>query len=105
MSMQEVIESKLADGIRVVGLEVINESYMHNVPPGSESHFKVIIISDEFSDQRHIQRHQKINHILREELSGGIHALSIQTLTPEEWKERGGAAFPSPECLGGSKKD
>ena len=29
-------------------LEIINESYMHNVPKGSETHFKVVVISDVF---------------------------------------------------------
>ena len=49
MSVQTRIEEKIVDAIPVLGLEVINESYMHNVPPGSESHFKVVIISDEFT--------------------------------------------------------
>lgn len=36
-------------------LEVINESYMHNVPKGSETHFKVIVVADTFQDMSLIQ--------------------------------------------------
>ena len=64
MSLQHVIEKKLIDSIPLLGLEVINESYMHNVPPGSESHFKVIIISDDFEGERLIRRHQRVNKVL-----------------------------------------
>ena len=103
MTVQEVIEQKLVDAIPLAGLEVINESHMHNVPPGSESHFKVIIISDEFEGERLVKRHQRVNAVLADELAGVIHALAIQTLTPEEWTAKGGQTMPSPACLGGSK--
>ncbi len=103
MTVQETIERKLVAAIPVVGLEVINESYMHNVPPGSESHFKVVIISDEFEGERLVKRHQRVNSVLAEELAGSVHALALQTLTSEEWTEKGGKTMPSPECLGGGK--
>ena len=103
MSVQTKIEEKIVDAIPVLGLEVINESYMHNVPPGSESHFKVVIISDEFTGQRLLQRHQRVNQILADELAGEIHALSNQALTAVEWDNKGEKTMPSPKCLGGSK--
>jgi BolA protein len=103
MTVQEVIEQNLVDAIPLAGLEVINESHMHNVPPGSESHFKVIIISDEFEGERLVRRHQRVNTVLADELAGPVHALAMQTLTPEEWKAKGGQTMPSPECLGGGK--
>ena len=31
---------------------MINESYMHNVPKGSETHFKVVVVSPEFNEVR-----------------------------------------------------
>ena len=102
MSLQTKIEEKIVEAIPVLGLEVINESYMHNVPPGSESHFKVVVISDEFTGQRLLQRHQRVNQILADELANDIHALSIQALTPEEWDKKGGEIMPSPKCLGGN---
>jgi len=73
------------------------------VPPGSESHFKVVIIYDEFEGARLVKRHQRINEVLAEELAGSVHALAIQTLTPGEWEEKGQEVMPSPQCLGGGK--
>ena len=105
MSVQDRIEEKIVDAIPILGLEVINESHMHNVPEGSESHFKVVVISDDFVGQRLIQRHQRVNKILAEELAGDVHALSIQAMTAEEWDNKGGKVMPSPKCLGGSKVD
>ena len=59
-------------------LEVINESHKHNVPKGSESHFKVVIVSDMFEGKAIIERHRMVNSALSEELKQSIHALSIQ---------------------------
>ena len=51
---------------------------MHNVPSGSESHFKVVVISDKFDKMNLIGRHRLVHETLSEELCGSIHALSIQ---------------------------
>lgn len=45
------IKKKLIDFLNPSYIEVINESYMHNVPKGSETHFKVIVVSDLFKDK------------------------------------------------------
>lgn len=103
MSMQQTIETKINEALDPVHLEVINESSMHNVPPGSESHFKLIVVSERFVDEKLLTRHRMINAILADELQGRIHALSMHTLTPEEWFERAGKTSDSPPCLGGAK--
>lgn len=46
--IQDVIEKKLSDEFQPEFLKVINESDMHNVPRGSESHFKVTVVSERF---------------------------------------------------------
>lgn len=104
MSIQTTIENKLADGINALHLEVINESDNHNVPAGSESHFKVVLVSNDFEGQNLIARHRSINKILEEELKNKIHALALHTYTESEWRERNGDAPMSPPCLGGSAK-
>ncbi|MGD8926596.1 MAG: BolA/IbaG family iron-sulfur metabolism protein [Thioalkalispiraceae bacterium] len=101
MTVQAEIEKKLADGINAMHMEVINESSNHNVPPGSESHFKVVLVSDDFADKKLLQRHQLVNQILAEELQGKIHALAIHTYTESEWQEISGGAPMSPPCQGG----
>lgn len=100
------IESKLLQNLNPIHLDVINESYMHNVPKGSETHFKVVIVSEEFNQMKNlIQRHRKINEILSEELANGVHALSIVAKTPEQWQTTDGQNIaPSPKCRGGFGK-
>jgi len=103
MQRQRTIEAKLRDGLAPAHLQVINESHMHSVPPGSETHFKVVVVSDRFSGMPRVRRHQAVNGLLAEELAEGLHALSLSTLTPEEWQARGGEVLASPPCHGGSK--
>ena len=107
MTIQETITQKLTDAFSPEHLEVVNESYMHNVPEGSESHFKVLIVCDDFKDKMLIARHRSVNKILDMELKkdkseGGIHALALHTMTMEEWFAKGKAP-ESPECLSGGK--
>jgi BolA protein len=105
MKVQRSIEAKVAEALAPAHLDVINESHMHSVPPGSESHFKLVIVSDRFDGLSRVKRHQTVNGILAKELSEDIHALSMETLTAEEWERRGHTTFDSPACLGGGKAD
>lgn len=105
MSVQSIIEDKIGAALAPAHLEVVNESHMHNVPPGSESHFRLVIVSDRFDDTPRVRRHQMVNGILEAELREKIHALSMQTLTAAEWEARGGQTMASPPCLGGGKTD
>jgi len=102
MSIQTTIEQKLAGEFDTAFLQVENESHMHNVAPGSESHFKVTIVSDSFRDQMLIKRHRMVNKALEQGLQR-IHALALHTLTPEEWEARQGLVADSPKCHGGGK--
>jgi len=103
----EAIERKLTSTFSPVHLEVRNESHMHNVPAGSETHFKVIVVSEKFKDARTpIARHRLVNATLKEEVAadGPVHALSIVALIPEKWQEKidkGESVGPSPNCRGG----
>lgn len=68
--------------------ELINESHMHNVPKGSETHFKLIIVSNAFENLPLVQRHRKVFHVVNKELQangGTVHALSITAKTAAEW--------------------
>lgn len=88
-------------------IEVRNESHMHNVPRNSETHFKVIVISEKFKDTKTpISRHRLVNEVLKEEVAadGPVHALSIVAMTPDKWKlklDNGEKIGPSPNCRGG----
>jgi len=103
--MAQRIEGKLGEALGPVHLEVINESGMHSVRPGSETHFKVLVVSTAFEGLSLVARHRRVNETLREELASGVHALSIRALTPSQWEGGGSDGFVSPRCLGGSKAD
>lgn len=104
MTVEATIQEKLLAAFSPLHLDVVNESHQHNVAPGSESHFKVVIVSDTFKGERLIKRHRAVNKILAHELSEKIHALALHTYTEEEWKEHYAENTPlSPKCLGGSK--
>lgn len=100
----EVIEAKLKQALAPSHFELVNESHMHSVPPNSETHFKLILVTDAFEGLRPVARQQKVYALLKEELAGPVHALAQHTYTPQEWSKRNGVP-DSPNCLGGSKAD
>ena len=100
-SIETTIKKKMEDNLSPVFLEVINESGKHRVPPDSESHFKLVVVSADFEGCSLLARHRTIHELLSQELAGGIHALSIQALTPLEWENKNKASRPTPPCLGG----
>jgi stress-induced morphogen len=102
MIVQGRIEAKLRADLDPELLEVHNESHMHAVPKGSESHFRVLVVSPQFEGLARVGRHRRVHQSLRDELAQGVHALAIDAWTPAEWTERA-AASVSPQCLGGSK--
>ncbi len=104
MKIQKKIEHLLETGLRLQHLEVINESGGHNVPEGSETHFKLVMVSSEFDNMPLLARHRKVYALLDEVLREGVHALAIHALTGREWQERHGDVPLSPPCLGGRKK-
>lgn len=99
MTIQQLIEAKLTAALSPTVLEVINESHMHRVEPGSESHFKVVIVSEQFTGQRLLARHRQVNAVLADELAGAVHALALHTYTETEWREKGHAPR-TPSCVG-----
>ena len=99
------IRRKLEDGFSPVELQVINESHMHAGPPNRETHFKVVIVGDAFAGKARVMRHRAVNRALAAELEAGVHALSIQAWTPDEFTARGGVIPDSPLCRGGSKAE
>jgi BolA protein len=104
MQLAHFIDQRLHEIFQPVHREVLNESHGHSVAPGSETHFKVIVVADTFAGRNQVQRHRLVYGALAEALERGVHALAIHTYTPEEWAVRNGTPA-SPPCLGGSKHD
>ncbi len=106
MNIEIVLKDKLISSFHPTHLELVNESYKHNVPEGSESHFNLVIVSALFENKRQVARHQSVYKTLGDEMSNGIHALAIHTYTPAEWKKTCTTdVAASPPCLGGGKQE
>lgn len=104
MSRKQRITDQLQQSLHsILYLDIVDESYMHAVPKDAESHFKVLVVSDDFALLSIIERHRLLNQLLAAEFNYGLHALSLHTWTPEEWIAKGGVLAESPPCLGGAK--
>ncbi len=90
MTVASQIESKLRTAMAPTRLAVIDDSAKHaghsGAQPGGETHFTVEIVSAKFTGQSRVARHRMIYELLAQEIAGGVHALALKTLTPEEDK-------------------
>ena len=94
--MIDKIKERLLKNIQCIHLEVVDESPNHGGYDGSVSHVKIIIVSDEFSDQSLINRHKLVYKAMGD-LVAQIHAISIVSKTSDQWEESN--EYPSsPEC-------
>jgi acid stress-induced BolA-like protein IbaG/YrbA len=55
---------------------------------GDGHHFEAVIVSEAFRGKSRVQRHQLVYQALGDRMREEIHALSMQTLTPEDWAAR-----------------
>lgn len=88
MQVSESIHRKLERELKPERLEVTDESHLHaghaGAREGGESHFRLLIVASAFEGLARVARQRMVNHILRDELAGPVHALAMKTLTPEE---------------------
>lgn len=87
------IRRKLSESFAPARLEIEDDSARHaghhheggmDARPGGESHFNLIIVSAAFEGQNRVARQRSVNGVLKAELAGPVHALSIRALTPAE---------------------
>lgn len=88
MRVSESIQAKLTNALAPLRLEVVDESHLHaghaGAREGGQSHFRLVIVSSSFEGLSRVARQRLVNDLLREELSGPVHALAMKTLTPQE---------------------
>jgi len=88
MSFETRMREKLMVALTPTRLDVVNESHLHeghaSSPGTGESHFRILIVSEAFAGKSRIERHRLVNDAVREELSGGVHALALKALAPGE---------------------
>ncbi|KAH9832199.1 bola-like protein-domain-containing protein [Rhodofomes roseus] len=86
------IRTKLSSALQPSELTITNDSWQHRHHAAmraqgggsGETHFSVQVVSEQFRGKTTMQRHRLIYSTLSEELSQGLHALSLKTKTPEE---------------------
>jgi len=76
MVTPEYVKSLIAAGLQCEHLEVT----------GDGEHFEAVIVSKAFEGKRLVQRHQLVNQALGSQMGNEIHALSMKTLAPAEWR-------------------
>ena len=88
MSVADTIEEKLRAALNVSDMELIDESAKHaghaGARPGGESHFRLMLVSPDFVGKNRVARQREIYRILKDEMAGQIHALSLDIRSPEE---------------------
>lgn len=88
MTVEDIITQKLTEAFTPQKLDVINESHLHAGHAGSpgtgSSHFRVTVVSARFEGLSRVERHRLVNEALAQELAGPVHALALNTQSPEE---------------------
>jgi acid stress-induced BolA-like protein IbaG/YrbA len=79
MVTPESIKAGIEAGLACQHVEVI----------GDGQHFQAVVVSDAFAGKSRVQRHQAVYAALGDRMREEIHALSMQTLTPDEWNKAG----------------
>lgn len=99
------IRARLEQALQPLHLELRNESHMH-AGPAAESHWNLVVASAAFDGLPAVRRQRLVYGALAAELADGLHALTMRTLSPDEWQAATGPLAPvSPPCLGGSAAD
>ncbi|RKF62107.1 UV-induced protein uvi31 [Erysiphe neolycopersici] len=93
--MTDALRSKITENLKPTHLEIHNDSHFHahhsamSGITSTETHFRLIITSDEFRSKTQPTRHRMVYALMKEELANGsIHALQLETRTPEEAQAR-----------------
>ena len=87
-SVTEIVREKLMLELRPTRLDVINESELHaghrSSPGTGESHCRILVVASAFEGKSRVDRQRIVNDLLKDEISGGIHALALATVAPGE---------------------
>ena len=89
-SRSDEIRARLTSALAPEHLEIEDESAHHaghaGARPGGESHFRALVVAARFEGKGRVERQRMVYAALGDLMSGPIHALAMQTLTPEEWR-------------------
>ena len=92
-NLERIIKDKVQLSLQPLELQLENESHMH-AGPRTDSHFKLVVVSESFCGLSKVKRHQRVYQLLQAELEGPVHALALHLYTPEEWQQASVPASP-----------
>jgi BolA protein len=95
MDRRSHIETKLREGLDALHVDVVDESHLHAGHAGAASgggHFRAVIVSAAFEGENRVARQRRVFGLLVDEMKQEIHALSMKTFTPYEWRETEGGS-------------
>jgi BolA protein len=85
------IQAALETAFPPARVAVQDDSHQHaghaGAQPGGETHYSVLVVSQAFAGQSRVARSRAVHAVLAAEFGGGLHALSLRLLTPEEMGE------------------
>ena len=96
MTVAETMRQKLTARFSPTHLDIADDSARHaghaghpgGAGQGGETHFTVLLVSAAFSGMGRVARQRLVYETLAAELQGGVHALALTTLTPDEAERR-----------------
>ncbi|MDG6894947.1 BolA family protein [Volucribacter amazonae] len=98
--MEQQLTDKIYTQFTPHFLQINNESHMHSSGKGANSHFRIVLVTDDFLGVSKVARHQQIYQLFASELQNGIHALALHLYTLAEWEKLNQQAPLSPNCMG-----
>ena len=95
ISTASILQDRINTGLAPTVLEIEDESHLHEdhqhgaklVEARGGGHFSAVIVSAEFEGLPLVQRHRLVYTAVGDLMGGKVHALSMKTLTPEEWEQ------------------
>ena len=82
---------RLRNGLEAEHVEVDDQSALHAGHAGARGgagHFSVVVVSARFAGLDHVARHRAVYEAVGDMIPREIHALSVRSYTPEEWRRR-----------------
>jgi BolA protein len=86
------IEEALRQGLQAEHVAIVDESARHSGHSGAESgggHYQILVVSERFRGVSRVAAQRLVYAALGDLMVHDIHALSMRTLTPEEWSGQG----------------
>ena len=89
MSIESIMKERLSDSLGLIHFEVkdFTGRHLNHKQHDGGFHLEAIIVSDDFTTKNLVERHRLVYEIMGNLMQKEIHALSMKTLTNQEWQK------------------